>query len=166
MYQAGDSVVYGMHGVCDVTDLEEKVIDGKRISYLVLEPVGHPGSRYLVPAHNPAAVGKLRKMLSQAELQALLQSENIRQDCWIRDENLRKQTYRELIAGGDPEKLTAMVYTLYQHKKQQAALGRKVHLCDDNFLRDAEKLLTGEVSVVMELEPEQARQYIRSSLMA
>lgn len=164
MFQVGDRVVYGIHGVCDVTEQEVRMVDRKRVTYLVLEPLGQPGSRYLVPTHNAAAMGKLRKMLTKEEMEVLLLSDAVRMDCWIRDENLRKQTYRELIGSGDRQKLMGMVHTLYRHKAEQAAAGRKVHLCDDNFLRDAEKLLISEVSIVMELEPEQAKEFVRSKL--
>lgn len=164
MFQVGDRVVYGIHGVCDVKDLEEKTVDRKKVSYLVLEPLGQLGSRYLVPIHNAAAMAKLRKMLTKEEMEELLSSPEVRQDCWIRDESQRKQTYRELIGSGDRQKLMAMIHALYLHKKQQAELGRKVHLCDDNFLRDAEKLLCGEVAIVMGLEADQARQFVRSKL--
>lgn len=164
MFQVGDRVVYSIHGVCDIRDSEMQMVDRKQVVYLVLEPLGQPGSRYLVPTHNAAAMGKLKRMMTREELEELLRSEVIRQDCWIQDESLRKQTYRELIGSGDRQKLMAMVYTLYQHKKAQAAAGRKVHLCDDNFLRDAEKLLTSEVSIVMDMETDQARQYIRQNL--
>ena len=164
MYQIGEQVVYGVHGVCRVVDQEERVIDRKRVVYLALEPVGQDGSRYLVPTHNAAAMSKVKAMLSQEEFSKLMDSEEVRADGWIRDENLRKQTYRELISSGDRVRLMQMVRTLYRHKAAQSAAGRKVHLCDDNFLRDAEKLLTGEVSVVMGMDPEQARQYIRNKL--
>lgn len=164
MYQVGDKVVYGVHGVCMVVDQEERVVDRKRLTYLALEPVGQDGSRYLVPTHNAAAMAKLRSMLSKEELEKLLQSEEVQADGWIRDENLRKQTYRELIGSGDRAKLMQMVRTLYRHKAAQTAAGKKCHLCDENFLRDAEKLLTSEISIVMEVEPDQAKQYIRSKL--
>jgi len=94
----------------------------------------------------------------------LITSEKVRRDCWIRDEGQRKQTYRELISSGDREKLMAMVHTLYQHRAEQIASGRKIHLCDENFLRDAEKLLTGEIAVVMGFEVDEARQYVRTRL--
>ena len=164
MYQIGDQVVYGVHGVCRVVDQEERVIDRKRVTYLALVPVGQAGSRYLVPTHNALAMSKLRNMLSKEELAQLMDSEEVRADVWIRDENQRKQTYRELISSGDRARLMQMVRSLYRHKAAQSAVGRKVHLCDDNFLRDAEKILTGEVSVVMGLDFEQARQYIRKKL--
>ena len=57
-----------------------------------------------------------------------------------------------------------MIRTLYRHRAAQTAAGRKCHLCDENFLRDAEKLLAGEVSLVMGLDPDAAKQYIRSRL--
>lgn len=164
MYKTGDQVVYGIHGVCRVAAEEARVVDRKKVTYLVLEPVGQEGSRYLVPTHNPAAMGKLRSMLTQQELEAMLSSQEVRADGWIRDENLRKQTYRELISSGDRASLMKMVHTLYQHKAIQSAAGKKVHLCDENFLRDAEKLLASEVSIVMGLEQDQARKYIKEQL--
>lgn len=164
MYQIGDRVVYGIHGVCRVVDQEEQIIDRKRQSYLVLEPVGQEGSRYLVPAHNAAAMAKLHRMLTPEQLMGLFASDEIRSDGWIGDENQRKQTYRELISSGDRANLMKMVRTLYRHKAAQAAAGKKVHQCDDNFLRDAEKLLSGEVAIVMGMEYEQARSFLREQL--
>ena len=58
MYQIGDKVLYGMHGVCVVIDLEKRTLDGKQVTYLVLEPAGQSGSRFLVPSHNAAAMAK------------------------------------------------------------------------------------------------------------
>lgn len=164
MYQVGDQVVYGIHGVCRVVDQEERVVDRKRVTYLALEPVGQGGSKYLVPTHNAVAMSKLRRMLSPSQMEELLQSEEVRADSWIRDENQRKQTYRELISSGDRASLMKMVHTLYNHKNTQSAAGKKVHQCDENFLRDAEKLLSSEVSIVLGLDMEQAKKYIKEHL--
>lgn len=164
MYQTGDRVVYGAHGVCGVVQLEERIVDRKKVIYLVLEPLGQEGSRYLVPTHNAMAMSKVRPMLTREELLSLLHSQQVRSDHWIRDENQRKQTYRELISSGDRAELLGMIHSLYRHKQTQTATGRKVHLCDENFLRDAEKLLIGEVAMVMDLEQDQARQFLRNTL--
>ena len=58
----------------------------------------------------------------------------------------------------------AMVCSLYQHRKTQSALGKKVHLADENFLRDAERLLIGEISVVMGMTCEEAKNLLRTRL--
>ena len=164
MYQAGDKVVYGMHGVCVVADLEHRIVDRKEVIYLVLEPIGQPGARFLVPSHNPVAMGKVKAMMTTEELEQLLQSETIHQDAWIKDENRRKQTYRELITCGSREQLLQMVCSLYRYRNVLRAAGKKFHMCDENFLRDAEKLLVGEISVTMELPAGEAIQYLRKAL--
>ena len=71
MFQVGDRVVYGIHGVCDIKDSETQTVDRKKVTYLVLEPLGQPGSRYMVPTHNAVAMGKLKKMLTREELELL-----------------------------------------------------------------------------------------------
>ena len=56
IYQVGELVVYGMHGVCRVVSQEERLVDKKRLNYLALEPVGHGDSRFLVPTQNASAM--------------------------------------------------------------------------------------------------------------
>lgn len=164
MFQTGDKVIYGMHGVCVITDLEKRIVDGKQVVYLVLEPVGQPGSRFLVPTHNAAAMGKVRPMLSREALEELLSSDNVRTDVWIRDEGQRKQLYRELISCGDRQRLAQMICTLYRCRAVLTDAGKKFHMCDENFLRDAEKILSGEIASTLELPSAEALRYLRSKL--
>lgn len=164
MFQIGDCVVYGIHGVCRITELEERSIDRKQVQYFVLEPLDQGSSRFLVPAHNQAALAKLRPVLSAEELEILLHSKEVRADAWIPDENQRKQTYRELINSGDRAALLRMVGSLHRQRDLQRAAGRKFHLCDENFLRDAEKLLSAEFSLVLGLAPGQVVEYVRNAL--
>jgi CarD family transcriptional regulator len=109
-------------------------------------------------------LAKLRYLISAEDLQALLASSEIRESCWIADENQRKQRYRELINSSDRVALLQMINTLHQHKKAQAATGRKFYLCDENFLRDAEKLLNAEFSLVLGIKPSDVGAYILSVL--
>ena len=164
MYQLGDQVIYGMHGVCRVADVENKIIDRKLVVYLVLEPVGQEGSRYLVPTHNAAAMGKIHALMSREELMILLLSGFVRENAWISDEGRRKQSYRELITGGDRPLITQMVATLYRHRQELSASGKKFHMCDENFLRDAEKLLSSEIAVILDMPANEAREFLRKTL--
>lgn len=164
MYEIGDRILYGIHGVCRVTGFEKQLVDKKLQTYLVLEPEGQLGARFLIPTHKEVAMSKLRSILSPEELEALLHSREVRHDSWIPDENQRKQYYRDLIGSGDRTALMRMVYSIYRHKASQAASGRKCHICDENFLRDAEKLLSGEIAFVLSLEPSKARDHLRQQL--
>ena len=164
MYQVGDQVLYGIHGVCRIAGLEQRIIDRKKVEYFILEPVNQPDARYYVPTQNQAALNKLRRIMTPQELDVLLCSDEVRQDCWISDENQRKSRYKDLINCGDRGARLSMVRTLHQHRDAQAAAGRKFHLCDENFLRDAQKLLESEFSLVLGIEPAQVGPYVLQKL--
>lgn len=166
MYKVSDQVLYGIHGICNIIAMEERKVDKQKKMFFVLEPVDHPGARFYVPAQNQAAMAKLRKLMTAQELDALLHSDAVREDCWIADESRRKLYYRDLINSGDRAALLSMVGSLHRHKAAQAAAGRKFHLCDENFLRDAEKLLSAEFSLVLKMDPKDVGAYIKESLQA
>jgi CarD family transcriptional regulator len=160
MYQCGDRVLYGIHGVCEILDIVLRTVDRKQVEYYELEPLAQPGARYYIPTQNQAAVAKLKKVIDKQTLTDLLKSDDVRRDVWIEDEGRRKQYYRELINSGDRAALLNMVHALHQHKKAQVEAGKKFHLCDDNFLRDAERLLSAEFSLALGIRPDEVGDYI------
>lgn len=162
MYKTGDQVVYSIHGVCSIVQIEERLIDRKKIEYYVLEPKDQSGAKFYVPINNQVALAKMQPVISANDLQQLLSSDAVQEDHWIPDENQRKNYYRELITSGDRTALVGMVHTLHKRKKQQAEQGKKFHLCDENFLRDAEKLLGSEFSVVLSMTRDEVGNYVRS----
>ena len=164
MFEVGDRVLYGSHGVCRVTALEERKIDRKIVTYLALVPEGQPGASYLVPTLNAAAMAKLCPILSREELERLLTSDEIRHGEWTKDGNQRKLLYRELLGSGDRVRLLQMVSALYRYKETRIAEGKKFHQSDDGFLRDAEKLICSEICCVMAMDIQQARAYLREKL--
>ena len=164
MYQSGTYVIYGVQGVCRVVGTEVQRVNRKKTEYLVLEPVEKAESRFYVPTQNPAALEKLRPVLSRDEMAEILSSSAVRADCWIPEENLRKQRYRDLVSGGDRLTILQMLCSLYRHREEQLSAGRKFHQSDDNFLRDAERLLCMEVALVMDMSNEEARAYLRQQL--
>ncbi len=160
-FQCGDRVVYGVHGVCCVSDIQRKTVDRKSVEYYVLTPCSQVDATYYVPTHNAAAVAKMRRMLTAAELDALLDSDEIQADCWIAEENLRKECYRKMIARADCAELIGMIRSLHLHKKRQLEAGKKFHLCDENFLKDAQRLIASEVSQILDIQPGEVEEYIR-----
>ncbi len=164
MYQAGEWVVYGVHGVCRVAGIEKQLVGRKRTPYLVLEPLAQSESRFYLPVESETAMGKLQSVLTREALTDLLTSQEIRRSEWIQEENQRKLYYRELIHSGNRTDLLKMVCALYCYRAQLQETGKKFHQCDENFLRDAEKLLASEIALVMELTPDEARDYLREQL--
>ena len=164
MLQLGDRVVYGVHGVCCIVDTEQRIVDRKKAEYYVLEPMDRPGSRFYVPMHNEAALSKLRQLITVQQLEDLFHSPDIHADIWIADENRRRQQFKSLIAAGDRASLICMVRCLSAHKNAQLSAGRKFHISDENFLKDAQKLLISEFSLVLNIPPSDVMAYIESKL--
>ena len=165
MFQVGDQVIYGIHGVCRITALESRRVDKRNIEYLVLDPLDQHGAQFYVPSQNQAALSKLRPVMTKEELNELLTIDAC-SGTWIADENQRKLRYKELITSGDRKALLQLVYCLHKHKKEQELAGKKIHLCDQNFLKDAEKLLNSEFALILNISENDAADFIRNTLEA
>lgn len=164
MYRLSQLVVYGIHGVCRVLELEEKIVDKKPVTYYVLEPVAQPGARFYVPSHNAAAMSKIRALTDRALLQQMLDD---RDDVapWIQDENQRKQHYRQFLGNMDAKELIRMIRCLESYRQSQAQLGRKLHISDENFMRDAKRIVTTEIAYVLELDEKDVAAQLMDMLM-
>lgn len=164
MYQQGDQVVYGIHGVCRIHEITVQILNRKHVEYYVLVPLNQPDARFFVPTQNQAAAAKMRPLLTKQAISDLFTPDAIDDDCWISDENQRKQYYRELIVSGDCARLIGMIRLLNRHREQQIECGRKFHMSDEAFLRDAEKLLSSEFAFVLGISQDEASNYIQDRL--
>ena len=164
MYEIGEQVLYGIHGICTITGIERMRFGKERANYYVLEPREQPGAKFYVPVANEAAVAKLRSLLSREELLELLHSEEVRNYPWIADEGQRKLRFKELINSGDRAQLMGMIGALHRHRREQQRLGKRLHQCDDGFLKDAQKMMNAELAYIMGLEPDEIQPFIRREM--
>ena len=163
MYEVGHLVVYGIHGVCRIVAVEVKTVDRKQIPYFVLEPIEQPGTRYYIPSQNQTALCKIRHLMDRQSLLDMLSADATEED-WIDDENKRKQYYQQIINGVDSPALLRMVHALCRHKSRQETQGRKLHLCDENFLRDAQRVLNAEMAAVLQIPAAEVPAFMRQQL--
>ena len=164
MYQPGEFVVYGAHGVCRVAGTEHQVVNRKRTEYLILEPIVQQESKYYIPTQNALAMSKVHPVLTVEELESLLKSDEIRCGLALPEESVRKQQYRDLICSGNRNEILKSISSLYRFRDEQISAGRKFHQCDENFLRDAERLIGSEIAQVTGRTLDEARDYLRSLL--
>lgn len=165
MYQQGDRILYGIHGVCQIVGTELRRVDRKCVEYFALEPLEQPGTRYYIPTQNQTALLKLRPVLDGEALNALLTSPEIQQDVWISDESQRKLRYRDLLSNADRCALLQMITTLYRQKQLRIEAGKKFHLCDENFLRDALKIISSEYAYIFDITPKEAGERIKNTVL-
>ena len=165
MFQVDDVIVYGAQGVCQITGIEEKTVSGVKKTYFVLKPVKESGSTIFVPTDNEHVLRKMHRLLSETQINDLIDSMPGGDVVWIPKDHERKECYRKILASGDRAQLIKMIKTIYIHKKEREAAGKRLHVMDEFFFRDAEQILYTEFQYVLKLNSkEELMQYIVSHI--
>ena len=160
MYAVNDTILYGLNGACIITDIAKRNISGSIIEYYVLQPVYNNASTIYVPMKNEKLTAKMRRVLSAEEIHGLIQAMPDEDSLWIENENDRKEAYREILSAGDRMKLVRLIKALYLHQEKLQGIGRRLHMSDERFLKDAERLLYDEFALVLNIKPEQVLPFI------
>ena len=156
MFQINDMVVYGSQGICKITAIEEQSVGGVKKAYFVLKPFKDQGATIYAPTNNAVVLKKMRRLLTVSQIHALIDAMPDEKIIWIDNVNERKECYKKLLAGGEPAALIQMIKTLYTHKKEREAAGKRLHVMDENFFRDAEQILYNEFQYVLNLPGKEA----------
>lgn len=151
MYQVNDVIIYGAQGVCRIADKEEKTVGGKKKTYYVLKPVSDKGATIFAPVDNEVVLSKMRRLLTKDEIHKLIDSMASDDMLWADNENERKELYKSILAKGDHQQLIQMIKAIYAHKKAREAEGKRLHMSDERFFKDAEQILYNEFQYVLDL---------------
>lgn len=160
MYKVNDTVIYGTQGVCKIIEIAEKDFMGKKKEYYVLTPINNASTTLFAPTDNEAVLAKLRRILSKEEIHVLVNTMNNEEPVWIADEKERREKFREIIASGEHSALIQMIKAIWIQKQKREAEGKKLHMSDERFFKDAEQLLYDEFQYVLEINKEQLISYI------
>jgi CarD family transcriptional regulator len=163
-YQVGHTIMYGSQGAFRIAEITEKNLDGKVIEYYVLKPVIDDKSITFVPVHNEATIAKMRRVLSVDEIHSLIKAMPDENTIWIEDEQARRERYKEIISRGDRTELVRLIKTLYFHQQEQHVKGKRLHVVDEKFMKNAENMLYGEFAHVLNIKPEQVLPFITERL--
>ena len=160
MFKINDGVVYGSQGVCDIVGINEQKVNGAIRNYYVLKPKNDKGATFYIPTWNEKAWGKMRKVMTKEDVNALIDSMPGKKTTWIANENERKEAYRKTLASGDQAAIISMVQALFLHKKQREAEGKRLHMSDGYFMKDAEQILYNEWQYVLNVDKAGLMAYI------
>lgn len=160
MFKINDVVVYGAQGVCKIVAFDEQRIDGIKKKYFVLKPQDDRGATFYVPTWNEKALAKMRKVMTKNDVDDLIDSMPGKTPTWIANENERKETYKKILANGNHAAIISMIQAIYLHKKEWEAEGKRLHMSDEHFMKDAEQLLYNEWQYVLNVDKAGLMAYI------
>lgn len=156
MFKVNDVITYGTQGVCRIEGTEVKSVGGVKKTYFILKPVSDKGSTIFAPTDNAHVLSKMRRLLTKDEIHKLIDSMPEKDAQWIANENERKEYYKSVLAQGDRLELMKLIKAIYVHKKEREAEGKRLHMSDERFFKDAEQILYDEFQYVLDLESKDA----------
>ncbi len=164
MYHVNDIVLYGMQGVCTIEEISEMCFGKNSDEYYVLRPVYDDKSTIFVPMHNESLTGKMRAVLSAQEIFELINAMPDEDQIWIENDAERKEEYKSILVNGTRDELIKLIKTLYLRKQELKQKGKKLHVADEHFLKEAEKLLYEEFAHVLKIKREQVLPFIMKQI--
>ncbi|MDR1410023.1 MAG: CarD family transcriptional regulator [Oscillospiraceae bacterium] len=165
MFQIGDTILYGVYGVCAIVDIVKKNFNGEATDYYVLKPVEEKNSTAFVPV-NGLTAEKFRCLLSADEIYSLIEAMPDEEMLYIENELVRREKFKEIIAEGDRTELIRLIKTLYLQGRAKRGEGKKLNVMDERLMKDAEKILYDEFAHVLNIEREQVLPFITEQIEA
>lgn len=159
MFCVGQTVLYGSNGVCMVDDVTEKRIGKTKMQYYVLKPLCNNTSTLFVPTANQQLVSKMRRILTEDEAEAILRDLPPCGD-WNDNKQERSEQFRAIITEGSCVELIRLIRLVRTHGQEQLAGGKRLHITDERFLKEAEKMVCEEFSLVLHISRDEVLERI------
>lgn len=167
MFQPGDLIVYGTTGVCRVEALERPglVPTDKNRLYYRLKPLHQDGFIY-----SPVEGGKvsMRPVISRQEAETLIDCIPSIQAEPLRDATMQalSQHYQAKIHSSDCRDLLELMMSIYAKRRQAEAQKRRLGMMDEQYAKQAKRLLHGELSVALDIPFDEVEDYISARIGA
>lgn len=159
MFHVNDYVVYGLTGVCQITDIrKDEYISSNETQYYVLNPVYNNNMTIKVPVNSQNIM--MRAVISKHDAMSLIAAMPEIKTVWIDNEKQRTADFKAALKSGNHENWVKIIKTLYLEKKARSASGRKLTKTDEDILNEAEKQLNQELSIALDISCDAVGSYI------
>ena len=161
MFQPGDLVVYGATGVCRVAEITRPNTTGpdRNRQFYLLKPLQQDGVIY-TPVDNQKV--PIRPVISRETAEELIDLiPSIRAEAYHGSTlQALAQHYQSAVRTHDCRDLLELMMSIYAKRQQAEAQKRRLGMIDERFMKQAEKMLYGELSVALGIPYEDVQPYI------
>lgn len=164
MFDIGEYIIYGNHGVCEVKEISKKTMSsmiGEKL-YYTLSPIYVKGSTVYSPVDNSKVA--IRPVLTKDEAEDLIDHmpevellENV-------EEKKREVVYKEAIRSCDCVELVRIIKTLYKRRQERLDDGKKFTAIDERYFNQARGCLYGEMAVALDMDMDDVEDYITNRI--
>jgi len=159
MFKTGDTVLYGMDGVCrieDITTIDVPGIDNNRL-YYVISMKNNKGTSY-VPVDSGKS--KMRKLITLEEAMEVVGRIAEIEPLQPRDRKRPEPEYKQALRTYDCINLIRLIKCIYFRITQRVNEGKKATAVDEKYMDLAENVLYQELGIVLGIPREQVLDFI------
>ena len=164
MFTIGDTVHYGMDGVCQITGIVERKIGGEYRRFYELHPYFRKSTVVFLPVDNDRLLSRVRPVMNEEQVMRSIYGLNDFESIWLDSDTDRKEAFQAIIRQGDNQQLLSLVKTLYERKQEMQKGGRMLRSADSAILKDAERLVNEEYAYVLGMEPGEIPAFIQKKM--
>lgn len=165
MFQPGELVVYGATGVCRVEGFAgpDRPGEEREKRYYLLKPLWQDGVIY-APVDSEKV--PMRPVISREEAEALIERMPDIQAAPCRGGTAQAlaQQYQSAVRDGGHQALIEMMKAIRRKRRLAEAKNRRLGLVDERYMKQAERLLYGELSAALEIPYGGVEDYISARL--
>ena len=159
MFSINDTILYGTHGICRITDIIKEPFKGAKGEYYILAPAQNPASTIYVPVDNEKLTSKMSSILSKDDIYELIKNMPDEEN-WIENKNERADHFRSILASGERSQILSLIKTIYKHREELKSIGKKLHIADETAFKNAEKIIYDEFALVLDIRKDQVIPFI------
>ena len=165
MFKVNDKIIYQGKGVCTVSSIEERNLNGETKLYYILKPISQQSTTVYLPADNGKLLSKIKKILTHDEADEIIMNIPLYETEWCDDVEERKKYYKSIIEEANRSKIIAAIRCIY--KKQlsyESKGGKKPRIFDLAFMTENEKAILEELATALDISPDEAKEYIERKI--
>lgn len=168
MFDAGDYMIYGNHGVCHVDEIGLSDIQGsdQAKAYYTLSPMNSDMKIY-TPVDTPVFI---RPLVSREEARMLIASLSSIEDGdygqYCGNTKVLSAHYDRLILRGSAERLLKLIKIIHRKHDEVVCNGKKLNQTDRTYLRRAEGMICDEFSIALDMSVDGVKSYMDDAAVA
>lgn len=151
-------------GVCNIEDIREEKLTGKKRTYYIMHPVSENNQSTTIYVPVDTDKIRLRKLMDKDEIIDIIRHSAAEEIEWVDNANLRKAAFSEILHSDNVSRIIALIAKLHRRKERVLEAGKKFSAADEKIMHDAEKKIHQEFSHALSIQEAEVPQFILSQL--
>jgi CarD family transcriptional regulator len=160
MFKINDYVIYGLTGVCQITDIgKDEYAKDNDTQYYVLTPVFSSNMTIRLPVNSRKV--RMRPVMTKEQVLDLIATMPEQETLWTDDDRQRSASFQTALRSGKSEEWVKLIKTLYTEKETRSTMGKKLTKTDEDLMNNAERQLYQEFAIALGISPDEVLDFIQ-----